>query len=116
MESYILTLTNFNLQFPTLGNFMGPLTNNPSLNDEFKRTVNSLSKIIVLDFNLFNRFKKLHVTGAILYLTSRLLKLETYEAQQVMREMDMDEDTFKNVFSTLLQLYRQQYKPVELNP
>ena len=33
-----------------------------------------------------------------------------------MREMDMDEDTFKNCFSTLLQLYRQQYKPVELNP
>lgn len=27
MESYILTLTNFNLQFPTVNNFIGPLTN-----------------------------------------------------------------------------------------
>jgi hypothetical protein len=75
MESYILTLTNFNLQFPTLGNFVGPLTNDSSLNQEFKKTVDSLSKMSVLDFNLFNRFKKLHVTGAILYLTSRLLKI-----------------------------------------
>jgi hypothetical protein len=45
----------------------------------------------VLDFNLFNRFKKQHVTGAILYLTSRLLKLEEYSAQQVIKLMDMDE-------------------------
>lgn len=33
MESYILTLTSFNLQFPTLGNFMGPLTNNLGLSE-----------------------------------------------------------------------------------
>lgn len=75
MESYILTLTNFNLQFPTLVNFIGPLTKNSDLSIEFKRTVEVLSKIIVLDFNLFNRYKKLHVSGIILYLTARLLKM-----------------------------------------
>lgn len=31
MESYILTLTNFNLQFPTLNNFTGPLTKDSTL-------------------------------------------------------------------------------------
>lgn len=81
MESYILTLTNFNLQFPTLNNFVGPLTNNACLGEEFKKVVESLSKMIVLDFNLFNRFKKLHVSGVILYLASRLLKIERFSAQ-----------------------------------
>lgn len=49
------------------------------------------SKMSVLDFNLFNRFKKQHLSGAILYLTSRLLKLEEYSAQQIVQEMQMDE-------------------------
>jgi hypothetical protein len=39
MESFILTLTNFNLQFPTLVNFMGPLTKDEGLTQEFKKTV-----------------------------------------------------------------------------
>ena len=75
MESYILTLTGFNLQFPTLVNFIGPLMNKADLSEEFKKTVDTFSRMIVLDFNLFNRFKKQHVTGAILYLAGRLLKM-----------------------------------------
>ena len=81
MESYILTLTGFNLQFPTLGNFMGPLTNKANFSEEFKKTVEIFSRMIVLDFNLFNRFKKQHVTGAILYLAGRLLKMEEFSAE-----------------------------------
>jgi len=75
MESYILTITNFNLQFPTLVNFIGPLTKDQGLSQEFKKTVEIISKIIVLDFNLFNRYKKLHVSGLILYISARLLKM-----------------------------------------
>jgi hypothetical protein len=75
MESYILTLTNFNLQFPTVNNFIGPLTNDTEISENFKKTVSSLSEIIVLDFNLFNRFKKFHVSGVMLYLTARLNKI-----------------------------------------
>lgn len=81
MESYILTLTNFNLQFPTLVNFIGPMTNDPTLGEEFKKTVETISKITVMDFNLFNRYKKLHVSGAILYLAARVLKMERFSAQ-----------------------------------
>jgi hypothetical protein len=36
MESEILTLTRFNLQFPTVENFMGPVQNDASLSNYFK--------------------------------------------------------------------------------
>ena len=85
------------------------------VSDKFKKTVNYLSKLIVWDFNLFNRYRKLHVTGAILYLASVLLNEERFSAQQVMRVMDIDEDTFKEVFSSLFQLYRRHYKSKEVN-
>lgn len=90
MESYILTLVNFNLQFPTLANFLGPLTNDPSLSEQFKKIVETFSKIIVLDFNLFNRYKKLEVSGVILCFAAKLLKIERFEAFELMREMDID--------------------------
>lgn len=73
MESYILTLTNFNLQFPTLSNFIEPVMTGQDMSEKFKKTVSYLSKLIVWDFNLFNRFRKLHVTGGIFYLASLLL-------------------------------------------
>ena len=72
MESYILTLTNFNLQFPTLDNFIGPLINDSNLSEEFNRILNNIQTYIVMDFNLFNRYKKLHLSGVIAFFSAKV--------------------------------------------
>lgn len=98
MESYILTVVKFNLQFPTLVNFLTPLINDSTLSEQFKKIVETFSKVIVFDFNLFNRYKKIELSGVILCFTAKLLKMERFDAFELMREMDIDESRFKSCY------------------
>ncbi len=38
--------------------------------------------------------------------------MDKFEAPQIIRSMDIDEDTFKACFSNLMLLYRQYIKPI----
>lgn len=70
-------MTSFNLQFPSLYDFIGPIINNNSdeLGADFVKTVSIVSKIIVMDFSLLNKYKKSHLCGVILYFCSKVLNL-----------------------------------------
>lgn len=113
MESYILTVVKFNLQFPTLVNFLTPLVNDPTLSEQFKKIVETFCKVIVFDFNLFNRYKKTELSGVILCFTAKLLKMDKFEAFEMMRKMDINEERFKHCYEELLILYHQFLKPTK---
>ena len=82
MESYILTLTKFNLQFPSVYDFLGPVLNNdPTIQDEYKRTVDIVTKIIVMDFTLLNKYKKAHLSGVILYFCAKVLNYDRFNSK-----------------------------------
>lgn len=82
MESYILTLTNFNLQFPSVYDFLGPVINNDnSIGEEYKKTVDIVTKIIVMDFALLNKYKKAHLSGVILYFCSKVLNYDKFNSK-----------------------------------
>ena len=70
MESLILTTTNFNMQFPTLYQFSGLRLEN--YGGVLDKTVNQLIKLSMFDFNLFNSFKKQHLTAVIVYFASKV--------------------------------------------
>ena len=75
-------LTNFNLQFPSVYDFLGPIINNDkTIGEDYKRTVEIVAKIIVMDFSLLNKYKKSHLSGVILYFCSKVLNSDKFNSK-----------------------------------
>lgn len=64
-----------------------------------------------MDFNLFNRYKKLHLSGVIAFFCAKISNIQKFDAKQMMELMNIDEVTFKNCFSNVLAVYKQYLKP-----
>ena len=71
MEGIILSVTKFNLQFPTIHQYIGVIVEKTT-SQEMLNNILLLTYLSMLDFTLFNRYKKRHVAAVILYLALKL--------------------------------------------
>ena len=104
MESLILTTTCFSLQFPTLNQFTGLLLQHYSL--ELEGSVADLIRLVMFDCMLLNRFKKQHVASVIIYFAAKLNEESMLRSKDMMEELGVPEEVFRECFNLLLGLYR----------
>lgn len=81
MEGLILTVTSFNLQFPTIQQFAGVALQEHG--ERLAEAVGMLSNLALFDFSLFNRFSKRHLACVILYIALKI------ESPQQVRSRDI---------------------------
>lgn len=58
MESFILLSINFNLQIPTLYQFISKIQLDFKINGECQNLIKALVDMFIFDFNSFNNYKK----------------------------------------------------------
>lgn len=76
MESLILEVTKFNLQFPTIEQFTSQMFHNQQISDQLAQQIRALSNLSIFDFKLFNCYKKMHLSTVIVYFSAKLLNLD----------------------------------------
>lgn len=59
MESVVLMEINFNLQIPTVYQFINKIVYDFKIGVEHQSTIKSLADMFIFDFNSFNNFTKL---------------------------------------------------------
>jgi len=104
MESLILTSTNFSLQFPTLHQFTSLVLEHYAL--DLDSTVNDLMKLSMFDCILFNKFKKQHLASVIIYFAAKIREASILRSKDIIEELGVPEETFRECFKLLLGLYR----------
>lgn len=104
MESLILSATNFNLQFPTLHQFTGLIIQHYGL--DMEAVVSDLIRLSMFNCLLFNRFQKQHLSSVIIYFAAKLKELPILKSKDLIEELGVPEETFKECFKLLLDLYR----------
>ena len=43
-----------------------------------------------MDFNLFNKYKKIHLSAVIIYLTAKIMNLNKFNSKMLMEQMNID--------------------------
>lgn len=90
MEGKLLHSTDFKLQFPTLQQFTNQLLKDsePSkVSKEYSRYVKLISNLTVFNFDLFNKFKKMHLAGVIIYFAGKLMNLDHFKSSAIMSQI-----------------------------
>lgn len=60
----------------------------------------------MLDFALFNRFQKNHLSAVIIYFAAKLNESGFARSKDIMEEVQVPEDIFRDCYMILLGLYR----------
>ena len=81
MESQILMEMNFNLQVPTLCQFINKLVHSYKISSEQQTIIRALVDISIFDFNMLNTFRKHDLALAIVYFTTKLKNLEVLKEE-----------------------------------
>ena len=105
MESTILIALRFNLQLPTIQQYVNPYFFKTS--ERMEKKINYLASLSLLDFNLANRFNKHHLAGVVIYLAARLMEVEEIRSKDLIREMDIEEEIFREAFMKLMALFKE---------
>ena len=76
MESFVLLELNFNLQVPTIYQFINNIVSDLKIAGEHQGLIKSLADLFIFDFNSFNNYKKYELSTVIVYFVSKVYKLE----------------------------------------
>ena len=76
MESFILASIGFNLQLPTMSLFMDRLLSYCKIEKTYADVILGMADILLFDFYSFNGLLKSDLCTAIVYLVSKVYKLE----------------------------------------
>ena len=76
MEGTILVQLNFNLQVPTLYQFINKMIFDFKINIEQQSIIKTIVDLSIFDFNILNTYRKHDLAIAILYFTSKFHKLD----------------------------------------
>ena len=72
MEAIILSEIGFNLQIPTIHQFLMKMIDDYELCEEQQGSIRMLSDMLMYDFNVFNSFEKAYLATAIVSVTGKI--------------------------------------------
>lgn len=72
MEEEVLLMMNFELQVPTIHQFLDIFIEEESFEREQQYLLKSLAELCTYDFNLFNGYDKKTINAVVIYLWSKV--------------------------------------------
>lgn len=111
LESFVLLELNFNLQIPTIYQFVNKIMLEFKISGEHQTLIKSLADLFIFDFNSFNNYRKYELSVSIMYFTCKLLKLETLKCSLSCYKDQIEPEVFKECFMAVVSLFKKSNLP-----
>ncbi len=109
MESQVLLAVNFNLQVPTVYQFINKIVFDFKIAVEHQTVIRSLADLFIFDFNSFNSYSKMELSTVIVYFTSKLYKLDELKNSLSGHKNRILPETFKDCFMAVVSLFKKSH-------
>lgn len=101
MEGIILEQIGFNLQIPTIQQFLETMIEDEQIAEEQKLLIKMLTNMVMYSFNILNSFPKMYLAEAIFNISGKMLK-----NGKTIDDRSMTEAKFKKCQMIILHLYK----------
>ena len=101
MEGIILEQIGFNLQLPTIQQFLETMIEEEQIAEEQKLLIKMLTDMVMYSFNILNSFPKMYLAQGIFNISGRMLA-----NGKIIDDGNMNEAKFKKCQMIILNLYR----------
>ena len=103
MEAIILSAVSFNLQIPTIHQYIGKIVEDYELCEEQQGSIKMLSDMLMYDFNVFNSFEKVYLATAMVSVTGKIEKISKNFEEL---EKGLKESTLKKCKMAIISMYK----------
>ena len=107
MEALILLTVNFNLQLPTIYNFLSFELKNQNADKKSKKFIEEFASWCLLDFNLMNNFKKSEIAALLVCFG---IKVIHNKSNQIWNEEGLEKRVVEMGVSVIGKVYKMYKK------
>lgn len=101
MEGIILEQIGFNLQLPTIQQFLETMIEDEEIAEEQKLLIKMLTDMVMYSFNILNSFPKMYLAEAIFNISGKML-----QNGKIIDDRSIHEAKFKKCQMIILHLYK----------